>query len=205
VAPDTDKSLCCKERLTPMIRDRRLRDLAARLRAKLAGFPTTQALVARGMQLGERTYIGPHTVIDGNFCWLISIGDGVTISPGVRILAHDASMKHATGYTRVAPVRIEDRAYIGAGAIICCGVTVGEGAIVGAGAVVRRDVPAGVLVAGDPAEEWMTVAEHTARHQAKQEAATLLPRAGWTVPGGINDNHKRKMRELAASGRVYVR
>ncbi|WP_300799156.1 DapH/DapD/GlmU-related protein [uncultured Alistipes sp.] len=52
-------------------------------------------------------------------------------------------------YTR--PVRLRRNAWIGAGALILPGVTVGEHAIVGAGSVVTRDVPDGMIVAGNPA------------------------------------------------------
>ena len=44
-------------------------------------------------------------------------------------------------------------ASIGAGAVIVCGVTIGENAMVGAGAVVTRDVPPGAVVAGNPARD----------------------------------------------------
>jgi acetyltransferase-like isoleucine patch superfamily enzyme len=49
------------------------------------------------------------------------------------------------------PVLIGKKCFIGARAIILKGVTIGDGAIVGAGAVVTRDVPAGAVVAGNPA------------------------------------------------------
>ena len=51
-----------------------------------------------------------------------------------------------------AAVRIERNAWIGAGATICPGVTVGENSVVGAGSVVTKDVPANVVVAGVPAK-----------------------------------------------------
>ena len=49
------------------------------------------------------------------------------------------------------PVRVHKEAWIGTGAIILSGVTIGEGAVVAAGSVVTRDVPAGAIVAGNPA------------------------------------------------------
>jgi acetyltransferase-like isoleucine patch superfamily enzyme len=58
-----------------------------------------------------------------------------------------ASVRNHAG----APIILEDGAWIGAGAIILPGVTVGTRAVVGAGSVVVKDVPAGSIVAGNPA------------------------------------------------------
>jgi acetyltransferase-like isoleucine patch superfamily enzyme len=55
-------------------------------------------------------------------------------------------------------VRIEDHVWIGAGAIVLKGVTIGQNAIVAAGAVVTRDVPPATLVAGSPARVVRSVA-----------------------------------------------
>jgi acetyltransferase-like isoleucine patch superfamily enzyme len=52
---------------------------------------------------------------------------------------------------RFGPIHVEDDAWIGAGAIVFPGVTIGRGAIVGAGAVVTKDVPPHAIVAGVPA------------------------------------------------------
>lgn len=190
--------------MPPMIRSRRLRQRIVQAQNRITGFPTTQVLVERGMQLGERSYIGPKVAIDGNFCWLTSIGDDVIISPGARVLAHDASMKRTIGYTRVAPVSIGHRAYIGSDAIVCCGVTIGADAVIGAGSVVRKDVPPGTLVAGNPAQEWGRVETHAARHRERQAKGQMLGTKGWTVRGGIDDDHKRQMLEMARAGDVYV-
>ena len=53
--------------------------------------------------------------------------------------------------TFARPVRIEDNVWIGGGAILLPGVTVGDNSVIGAGAVVTRDVPANTVVAGNPA------------------------------------------------------
>ena len=55
------------------------------------------------------------------------------------------------GVETALPVTIEDRVWIGGGAILLPGVTIGREAVVGAGSVVTRDVPAGARVAGNPA------------------------------------------------------
>jgi maltose O-acetyltransferase len=85
----------------------------------------------------------------------ISIGQRCLIGPGVHIYdsdfhALDADLR-ATALPLGAPVKIADDAFIGSNAIILKGVTIGAGSVVGAGAVVVADVPAGAIVAGNPA------------------------------------------------------
>ena len=61
------------------------------------------------------------------------------------------------------PVTIEDRVWIGGGAILLPGVTLGREAIVGAGSVVTRDVPPGARVVGNPARVLTARAKHSAQ------------------------------------------
>ncbi|KEO56518.1 sugar O-acetyltransferase [Thioclava pacifica] len=84
----------------------------------------------------------------------VSIGTGTQIGPGVQILTADHPRDPAqrrAGLEFGRPVRIGDNVWIGGGAIILPGVTIGEDAIIGASAVVTRDVPAGATVVGNPA------------------------------------------------------
>ena len=99
--------------------------------------------------IGTACSIGDNTQI--HCCGRVSIGDCVLISWGVNILENSY---HNTedGAIRSAPVVIEDRVWIGCNAIVLSGVTIGSGSVVGAGSVVTRDVPPGVLVAGNPAK-----------------------------------------------------
>lgn len=84
----------------------------------------------------------------------VCIGDGTQIGPGVQILAadhpRDASTR-AAGLEFGRPIRIGRNVWIGGGAIILPGVTIGDDALIGAGSVVTRDVPAGVTAFGIPA------------------------------------------------------
>jgi acetyltransferase-like isoleucine patch superfamily enzyme len=116
--------------------------------------------------IGNFCYVGPQTRI-----WSgkdIHIGDRVLIAHVVSImdnLTHplDAGARHVhykailhTGHPRNidlgdAAIRIEDDVWICAHAVILRGVTIGRAAIVAAGSVVTRDVPAGKIVAGNPA------------------------------------------------------
>lgn len=86
----------------------------------------------------------------------ILVGDGVMIAANVAIYSYNHGM--ASGQpirkqplTASMPITIHNDAWIGTGAIILSGITIGEGAVVGAGAVVTKDVPGGVIVAGNPA------------------------------------------------------
>ena len=84
----------------------------------------------------------------------VVIADGAQIGPAVQIYAADHPrdpVQRRGGLEFGRPVRIGRNAWIGGGAIILPGVTVGDDALVGAGSVVTRDVPAGATVFGNPA------------------------------------------------------
>jgi acetyltransferase-like isoleucine patch superfamily enzyme len=81
----------------------------------------------------------------------VEIGDGCAIGWNVSIM--DSDFHELNGHKRVAPVRIGNRVWIGAGAIICAGVRIGDGAAVAAGSVVLSDVEPASLVGGAPARE----------------------------------------------------
>jgi maltose O-acetyltransferase len=84
----------------------------------------------------------------------VRIGAGTQIGPAVQIYAADHPRDEETrraGLEFGRPVRIGEHVWIGGGAIVLPGVTIGDGAVIGAGSVVTRDVPAGATVAGNPA------------------------------------------------------
>lgn len=104
-------------------------------------------------RIGEGTWIGAFTVIDGSGG--LRIGSGCDISSGVQIYTHSSMRRCVSGrrYAEVdrAPVTIGDRVFIGAGAVVNMGVTIGDEAVIGAGAVVTRNVAPRTVVAGVPA------------------------------------------------------
>lgn len=84
----------------------------------------------------------------------VRIGAGTQIGPGVQILTADHPRDPALRAKRLEygrPVTIGRNVWIGGGALVLPGVTIGDDAIVGAGSVVTRDVAAGTTVAGVPA------------------------------------------------------
>lgn len=106
-----------------------------------------------GMVMGDHSNIGPLSYIGCS--GFVDIGHRVLMGPRVNILAEnhrfeDGSTIKSQGVLR-KPIRIEDDCWIGAGATILAGVTVGASSVVAAGAVVTRDVPSGSVVGGVPA------------------------------------------------------
>jgi maltose O-acetyltransferase len=84
----------------------------------------------------------------------VSIGDRTQIGPGVQLLTADHPRDPAqrrAGLESGRPIHIGQNVWIGAGALILPGVTVGDDAIIGAGSVVTRSIKAGTTVVGNPA------------------------------------------------------
>ncbi|MFN3558162.1 MAG: sugar O-acetyltransferase [Brevundimonas sp.] len=86
----------------------------------------------------------------------VDIGDLTQIGPGVQILTADhprIAAERAKGVEFGKPITIGRNVWIGGGAIILPGVTLGDDCLVGAGSVVTRDVPPGARVMGNPARQ----------------------------------------------------
>ena len=106
------------------------------------------------LRIGEYTFIGRGTEIEVSR--RVTIGKGVLIAPGVFITDHNHALKLGAPMFQQrgeeAEVVIGDDVWIGANAVVLCGVTIGEGAVVAAGAVVNRDVEPYAIVGGVPAK-----------------------------------------------------
>lgn len=104
---------------------------------------------------GSRLKLGKNITINKGAtvfsAGLVEIEDDVLIGPDVKIISvnHDLMDRHNKIIFK--KVTIKRNAWIGAGAIICPGVILGENCVVGAGAVVTKDVPENVVVGGSPA------------------------------------------------------
>lgn len=125
----------------------------------MAGLPDNpfneHAWIVGDPVIGEGTWIGAFTVIDGSGG--LTIGAGCDISSGVHIYTHSSVRRCVSGrrFSQVErrPVTIGDRVFIGANAVVNMGVTIGDESVVGAGAVVTRDVAPRTIVAGVPARQ----------------------------------------------------
>lgn len=162
-------------------------------------------MIQRGLIVGEKFSRQEMCTLDPSHCWLIRIGNDVTLAPRVHILAHDASMHNELGYTYIAPVTIGNNVFIGAGSIILPGVTIGDNVIIGAGSVVSGDIPSDSVAVGTPARRIRSYQEFIEKHQQKMRE---LPNYGeeFTLRSTeFGDNKKKKMcKELQEKRGGYV-
>lgn len=105
--------------------------------------------------LGEHVFLGPYAVVYGHGG--VSIGDHCLISMHCRILSSNHTVGASDQVIRslpdvLRPTRIGRDVWLGAGVTVLGGVHIGDGCVVGAGAVVSRDLPAGSICRGVPAE-----------------------------------------------------
>ncbi|WP_306253737.1 hypothetical protein [Parvularcula sp. IMCC14364] len=116
--------------------------------------PVTAVPIGRlgNISIGPRTFLNTEPYF-GCPDAKISIGADVQVGPRVSFITINHGPARANGQRGAlpAPITVCDKVWIGCGAIILPGVTIGEGATVAAGAVVTRDVAAGISVAGVPA------------------------------------------------------
>lgn len=145
-----------------------------------------------GVEIGENSYLGSNVTIDYSHYWLIKIGRNVKIGPETLILAHDTSTKDTLGYTKIGIVDIKDGVFIGSKSIILPHVVLGEGSIIGAGSVVTKDVPARVVVAGNPAKVICSTEEYYEKMRTKMTSDNTFDES-YTIRKQISDTKKQEM------------
>ena len=126
-------------------------------------------------EYGRNIFIGDRVIINMNCTFVdnnrIDIGNGVLIASNVQIytathptkaverMVNDWNGNGAFYRTFARPVRIEGNVWIGGGAILLPGVTVGRNSVVGAGSVVTRSIPADCVAVGNPCRVLKHLAE----------------------------------------------
>lgn len=122
----------------------------------------------KNVHLGKNVYANfSLTLVDDTH---IYIGDYTMLAPNVTIATAGHPILPALrekGYQYNAPVHIGRCCWIGAGALIMPGVTIGDGSVIGAGSVVTKDIPAGVVAVGNPCRVMREINDHDRKYYFK--------------------------------------
>lgn len=131
-------------------RRRILRELLGPARDTVVIQPPFFCDYGTNIELGERVYFNAGCVVL-DVC-RVTIGAFTLFGPGVQILTPlhplDAKLRRTHEYGK--PIVIGEDVWVGGGALILAGVTIGDRTVIGAGSVVSRSIPAGVLAVGNP-------------------------------------------------------
>lgn len=157
------KALCRELNNTPPENFKACQKIARQLFAQVDGCyiePHFFCDYGKNIYLGKRFFANHNcTILDAA---KVTIGDEVLLGPNVQILTNNhplAPQERIKGAQQAKPITIGNHVWIGGGAIILPGVSIGDGAVVAAGSVVKEDVPERHLVAGNPAQKVRLVAE----------------------------------------------
>lgn len=167
---------------------------------RLRGEYTTEKLISMGMKVGKNFGRLNGVILDPSHCWLIEIGDHVTMAPRVHILCHDASTKAFLGRTKIGRVTIGDHVFIGAESVVLPGVTIGSNVIVGANSTVTHDIPDNCVVAGSPARVLCTLDEYLQKERRRMENAPCYGEE-YTLRQNVS-MEKRLEQKNALAGRI---
>lgn len=118
------------------------------------------------IEIGENCYINFNcNFVDDT---KIIIGNRVMFGPAVTIatVGHPINPNYR-GYMYADTVKIEDNCWIGAGSVICPGVTIGENSVIGAGSIVTKDIPSNSVAVGNPCRVLRTINEHDMKYYYK--------------------------------------
>ena len=137
----------------------------------LRGEYTTEKLISMGMKVGKNFSRLNGVILDPSHCWLIEIGDNVTMAPRVHILCHDASTKQFLNFTKIGRVTIGDNVFIGAESVVLPGVKIGSNVIIGANSTVTHDIPDNSVAVGSPARVVCSLEEYLGKEKKRMETA----------------------------------
>ncbi len=138
---------------------------------RFRGEYTTEKLISMGMTVGKNFGRLNGVILDPSHCWLIEIGDNVTLAPRVHILCHDASTKQFLNYTKIGRVTIGNNVFIGAESVVLPGVTIGSNVIIGANSTVTHDIPDNTVAVGSPAQILCSLEEYLQKERTRMNIA----------------------------------
>ena len=182
-----------------------LKDIIVTILYRIRGDYTTKKLIRLGLTIGKNFKRLHGVILDPAHCWLISIGDNVTMAPNVHILAHDASTFHELGYTKIGKVNIGSNVFIGARSIVLPNVSIGDNVIIGAGSVVTKNIEANSVYAGNHAIKIMDYYEYINKQKAKMNCTNVFGEEYTLRNKKITPTHKSNMNRILENGIGFVK
>lgn len=181
----------------------KIKQLLKEIIYRLRGEYTTERLIKMGMRVGKNFNRLVGVILDPSHCWLIEIGDNVTMAPRVHVLAHDASTKYYLGYAKIGKVVIGDNVFIGADTVVLPNVRIGNNVVIGANSTVTRSLESGYVYAGNPAHKLCSIEEFVEKNKCLME---LSPCYGeeYTLRQSVGLDKKRQMGEDLKSGYGFI-
>ena len=170
---------------------------------RFRGEYTTEKLISMGMVVGKNFNRLNGVILDPGHCWLIEIGDNVTMAPRVHILCHDASTKQFLNYTKIANVKIGSNVFIGAETVVLPGVTIGDNVIIGANSTVTHDIPDNTVVAGVPAKKICDTSEYLSKEKS-QMLNSLVYGEEYTLRKNVPMELRMKQKEELKGKKGYI-
>ena len=152
---------------------------------RIRGEYTTEKLISMGMKVGKNFGRLHGVILDPSHCWLIEIGDDVTMAPRVHVLCHDASTKVHLGYTKIGKVKI------------------GNNVFVGANSTVTKSFPDNVVIAGSPAKIIAKTDEYLKKQKEQMETAPCYDE-DYTLRGNLTEEKKQQMQKELEDKIGYV-
>lgn len=152
-----------------------------------------------GVQIGnDCRFLSVDKSTFGSEPYLITIGNHVTITSGVKFITHDGGVwvfrKKCPEIDSFGRIFIGNNVFIGINSIILPGVTIGNNVVVGAGSVVTKDVPDNVVVGGNPAKEIKSIQAYEVK---------ILEDADYTKKLNYNDKKVYLLNKFKKQGSSY--
>lgn len=170
---------------------------------RLRGEFTTEKLISMGMKVGKNFKRLNGVILDPGHCWLIEIGDNVTMAPRVHILCHDASTKQFLNYTKIGRVTIGNNVFIGAESVVLPGVTIGDNVVIGANSAVTHDIPANSVAVGSPARVISTLDAYLEKEKERMKNAPCYGEE-YTLRQNISMEKRMEQKEALAGKIGYI-
>ena len=180
-----------------------LRKIKNYVMGKLTGDPPIEKLISMGLKVGKNFNKQNGCIIDYSHCFLITIGDNVTLAPRVEIIAHDASTKMFLNYAKIGLVEIGNNVFIGAGSIILPNVKIGNNVIIGAGSIVTKDIPDNSLATGNPTIVIGNTVDYISKNKELMKTRPVYDEK-WTTRCNVTPEQKKQMVQELKDGIGYV-